>query len=68
MGFIYQDITSKDVNSGQYSVSVSNTGITVGQVIQKDGIWYALKPGSNTYVNKTFQTKEEAAKYLKDQI
>ncbi|WP_199245758.1 hypothetical protein [[Phormidium] sp. ETS-05] len=63
MGFLYRDITGKDPDSGQYDVYSHD--IYLGKVIKvATNVWLVVQPGSNTYEEKNFSNKEDAAKHL----
>ncbi len=55
MGFLFEDTTGKDPNSGQYKVStVGIKGTHIGFVINDGNIGRVIKPGSNQYEAKAF--------------
>lgn len=62
MGFIYTDITGKDVDSGQYEVSFGE--IYLGSVIKNGSSWLVARPGSTKYEDRKFSDKTDAAKCL----
>ncbi len=62
MSFLYEDIVGEGTNSGQYRVYFRD--IKLGSVFYIDGKWRAIRPGCNEVEANTFNTKDEASKYL----